>query len=59
MKLQDLPINDYFETNSGIKWKKLPMTAREKKLLPDRFKCQNVNTKNIYFLTEMFIILIR
>lgn len=55
MLLSKTQTNDIFLTDSGLKWKRLISTPKEKKMHPDRYKCQRMDTKETHLLTEMII----
>ena len=56
MKLSDAKINEKFKTDSGVEFTKLSMSKNELRLHPDKFKVQRLDTKQIFYLTDMIII---
>jgi hypothetical protein len=60
MKIANLKLNDIFLTDSGVKFQLLisfDMFTRDEKLKhPDRFKCVNLDTGEMFYLMDNMLI---
>jgi hypothetical protein len=55
LKLSELKDNEYFYTDSGVKWQKLPLITKNKtqqKIYKDRYKCKRLDTNEVFYLTN-------
>lgn len=59
MKLSELKTNEIFKTDSGVRFKKLPMTPTEKRRHPDRIKVEHDHSKRIFYFTDILVIKIK